>query len=813
MAVISKDLGAVTAYAAAVNRGYTGTKEEFETLMASYATVAEQAAESATNAGQSAQSASQSATDAQTAQGTAQQAATDAQSAQASAQGFAQSAQQSAQSASQSAQTAESAKNTAVDAVDGFAAGAQQALDGVNQAGNNWKSLAQAKALDSEAYALGTRDGEDVGSQDETYHNNAKYYAEQGGASAQTATDKAGEAQQSAQTATVKAGEAAQSASAAAESARTLTIDATLTQAGQAADSKAVGDRFPIIPLSTTFFENFNYGIPENVKFYNNKFASAGGVITAGTNTCSLVVKIEPNTEYYARIPSGNRQIVVESTDGDFEVGNTYTKLAVNTPIVDTMRFTTGADANYVLIYFYNGTYDYDANKNSIVITKGNLLPDIHPTIIEDYLPKRPLEITPKDTTFFDAVNYFDPNVARIYTGIFVNEEGVIGLASSILYSVSFPVEPNTTYWFYAPDMNRAYAAENDSEVFTVGARLRSISAVTTTSPVSFTTGDTAKYVFIFFHSGAYDYEANKNSIVLNKDTYYGKDAIPYIPYKHLPSDLNSPVNGANILIFGDSITTCCNITIDANHQTSAYVWRNPSNSYVNGEGNTVRYSMWPKILKESEPCGEIRNYAESGASYKTRTRESGYERQNLHYQIDVAMNDLDNPNGVFEVDDYVPDIIIFALGTNDEAPNDTYESAMTKTVLKSDNATVDVDATLLALDETKFCESARKAFLRVKQAFPMAQIYCSLPIQRANNEINFNNTHDVLKKIAERYGCIVIDGTSNSGIVREFNDWNSLGTYLKDGLHPNEKGQNLLARTIIKAIKAHYMPFGRGFN
>ena len=235
MAVISKDLGAVTAYAAAVNRGYTGTKEEFETLMASYATVAQQAAESAQSAEQSAQSASGSATDAQTAQGTAQQAATDAQTAQASAQGYAQSAQQSAQSASQYAQSAESAKDTAVDAVDGFASGAQQALDGVNQAGNNWKSLAQAKALDSEAYAIGTRDGEDVGTQDETYHNNAKWYAQQGSTSAQTASDAA-------QTATTKAGEAQASASAAAESARTLTIDATLTQSGQAADSKVVGD-------------------------------------------------------------------------------------------------------------------------------------------------------------------------------------------------------------------------------------------------------------------------------------------------------------------------------------------------------------------------------------------------------------------------------------------------------------------------------------------------------------------------------------------------------------------------------------------
>ena len=43
----NKDLGLVTAYAYAVSKGYTGTEEEFAELMASYASVAEQAEESA----------------------------------------------------------------------------------------------------------------------------------------------------------------------------------------------------------------------------------------------------------------------------------------------------------------------------------------------------------------------------------------------------------------------------------------------------------------------------------------------------------------------------------------------------------------------------------------------------------------------------------------------------------------------------------------------------------------------------------------------------------------------------------------------
>lgn len=137
----------------------------------------------------------------------------------------------------------------------------------------------------------------------------------------------------------------------------------------------------------------------------------------------------------------------------------------------------------------------------------------------------------------------------------------------------------------------------------------------------------------------------------------------------------------------------------------------------------------------------------------------------------------------------------------------------MNKTVLQSDGYSIDVPSTLAALDDTKFCESARKAFIRIKQAFPMAQIFCVLPIQRANNEINFGTLRQYLMEMAKRYGCIIIDGAGESGITRDFNVWNTVGEYLKDGLHPNEKGQNLMARMILSALRSHYIPFGIGFN
>lgn len=59
--VVRKRLGAVTAYRYAVTQGYTGTEHEFAALMASYGTVAQEAAESAIAAAESASEAAASA--------------------------------------------------------------------------------------------------------------------------------------------------------------------------------------------------------------------------------------------------------------------------------------------------------------------------------------------------------------------------------------------------------------------------------------------------------------------------------------------------------------------------------------------------------------------------------------------------------------------------------------------------------------------------------------------------------------------------------------------------------------------------------
>lgn len=106
MATIVKDLGAVSAYAYAVEQGYTGTEEEFAELMASYATVAQSAAASATEAAQSATAAAGSASSASGSAATATTKASEAASSASSASGSASTASAKASEAATSATNA-----------------------------------------------------------------------------------------------------------------------------------------------------------------------------------------------------------------------------------------------------------------------------------------------------------------------------------------------------------------------------------------------------------------------------------------------------------------------------------------------------------------------------------------------------------------------------------------------------------------------------------------------------------------------------------------------------------------------------------
>ena len=270
------------------------------------------------------------------------------------------------------------------------------------------------------------------------------------------------------------------------------------------------------------------------------------------------------------------------------------------------------------------------------------------------------------------------------------------------------------------------------------------------------------------------------------------------IAVKNYPN-ATSKFNNKNVLIFGDSITDACEITVNAKNQTTSYSFRG-----LDG----FNRKMWSAILKDSYNFKEVRNYALSGATWKgdlSNARASSYS------QITIALNDLNNPNGIFNQDSFTPDIVIFALGINDSSSNDTYEDAMNKTILIEGTGNIDVEATLNNLDHSKFNESVRWALLKIKSQFPYAQVYVSLPLQCAKAIDVYGSTLvSDIRKMAERCGCIVIDSTNEVGIIPEgnfYNDGTKIGITLQDGLHPNAIGQKMLARTIIGKLNSCYYP------
>ena len=111
MATIVKDLGIATAYGYAKSKGYTGTEEEFAELIASYATVAEEASQSAEDARTAQEAAETARSYAEEARDAAVTARTGAEAANADAHEDADNAGRSAGNADASASTA-SAKAT-----------------------------------------------------------------------------------------------------------------------------------------------------------------------------------------------------------------------------------------------------------------------------------------------------------------------------------------------------------------------------------------------------------------------------------------------------------------------------------------------------------------------------------------------------------------------------------------------------------------------------------------------------------------------------------------------------------------------------
>ena len=205
-----------------------------------------------------------------------------------------------------------------------------------------------------------------------------------------------------------------------------------------------------------------------------------------------------------------------------------------------------------------------------------------------------------------------------------------------------------------------------------------------------------------------------------------------------------------NLLIFGDSITETATINED-------------------GTGYTDRTATnWPTFLSSNLEIGTLKNYARSGATFKDQNI-AGDKRKSLSEQVEMAIANSESA-----------DVIVVSIGTNDGTGSlGNYDTAMGKTTLDS-------------LDKGLLYEAIRYNFWKLREHYPNAKMFCALPIQRAAYEPP-TALIDAITKMAKRYNFIIIDALNESGIVRDFEVSQGAGRYLRDGLHPNESGKELL--------------------
>ena len=192
-------------------------------------------------------------------------AATSATNASGSATAAATNAGQAASSA-----TAASGSATAAATNAGQAASSATAASGSATAAADSAEDAQEMSYTAEAWAVGTKNGIDVGSSDPQYHNNAKYYKEHAASSASSASTSASTATTQASQASTSASQASTSASTASTAATTATTQAT------ASKSYAVGG------TGSRSGEN-----TDNSKYYKEQAASSASSASSSSSSAS----------------------------------------------------------------------------------------------------------------------------------------------------------------------------------------------------------------------------------------------------------------------------------------------------------------------------------------------------------------------------------------------------------------------------------------------------------------------------------------------------------------------------------------------
>ena len=211
-------------------------------------------------------------------------------------------------------------------------------------------------------------------------------------------------------------------------------------------------------------------------------------------------------------------------------------------------------------------------------------------------------------------------------------------------------------------------------------------------------------------------------------------------------------MKGKGVLIFGDSI--------------SVGVYTGEEDEYP----KSFVKETWHEILCREMNAAEVDNDSISGTSISALSPVMSEKALVRRY--------IENKTPA--------DVVIVAEGTNDFGNNVPLGK-------KSDKGDVSFYGALDSL-----CRG-------LKETYPDARILFVTPIGRFDDECNqiglsLDDYREAIAQIAgKRYGFFVIDG-GKLGFKAHDEDFRR--RILRDGVHPNQEGHELLARAVLKAIK-----------
>lgn len=98
----------------------------------------------------------------------------------------------------------------------------------------------------------------------------------------------------------------------------------------------------------------------------------------------------------------------------------------------------------------------------------------------------------------------------------------------------------------------------------------------------------------------------------------------------------------------------------------------------------------------------------------------------------------------------------------------------------------------------------AERAITTLQQRFPKCKIFVCTPIQTGSAEHNAQNREKIalLEPLCQRLGVAVVDCYNGVPIREEEENWMAQGKYLRDGLHPDKPGQELMGHYIASEVR-----------